>query len=157
MKILKWIGAALGVAVILLGAIYALRTDPWSFIPGKRLSGEEQPYPPDWSICNDHLTIAVETRPEDPYSVTVSCILHEGDLVFASIPGSTQEWAASIARDPRIRIKIGDGVYPVRGERALDLTLDDIMPSLRAKYPGIAESTAENPPEDIWFFRVRQR
>ena len=155
MKILQWIGAALGLAVLLLGALYALRSDPWSFIPGKRLSGEERPYPPDWSICNDHLTMAVETRPEDPYSVTVSCLLHEGALVFAATQGGAQEWAANIVRDPRIRIKLGDGVYPARGERAPDLTTDDLMPALMAKYPRIAEGAAENPPEDIWYFRVR--
>lgn len=157
MKILKWTGALLGLVVIVVGALYALRTDPWVMIPGKRLSGAELPYPPDWSICNNHLTMAVETRPEAPYSVTISCLFHEGTLVFAATQGSTQEWAANIVRDPRIRIKLGDGVYPARAERALDLTTDDIMPSLMAKYPEIAKNAAENPPEDIWYFRVGPR
>ncbi len=157
MKILKWIGAVLGAVVIVLGTLYLLRTDPLVIIPGKRLSGEELPYPPDWSVCNDHLTMAVETRPEDPYSVTVSCLLHEGTIIFAATAGSTQEWAANIVRDPNIRLKLGDGVYPARAERALDLTTADIMPALMAKYPSIAEGAAENPPEGIWYFRVRPR
>ena len=157
MKILKWIAVALGAACIALGALYALRADPWAFIPGKRLSGEELPYPPDWSICNDHLTMAVETRLEDPYSVTVSCLLHEDALIFSATKGSMQEWAANIVRDPRVRIKIGGGVYPARAERAPDLTTDDIMPALMAKYPRIAEGAAENPPQDIWYFRVGPR
>lgn len=32
---------------------------------GERLSGEELPTPPDWSVCNHHVTIAVEARPDD--------------------------------------------------------------------------------------------
>lgn len=43
MRILKWSGVALG----------------------NRLWGEELPTPADWSVCNDHVTIAVETRPDD--------------------------------------------------------------------------------------------
>ena len=59
MRILKWIGMALGALVVVAGALYLLRTDPIYMISGKRLSGDEQPYPADWSMCNDHQTIAV--------------------------------------------------------------------------------------------------
>ena len=154
MKILKWIGAGLGAAFIVLGALYLLRTDPVYMISGKRLSGTEHPYPPDWSICNDHVTIAVETRPEDPHSVTTVCVVHEGSLIIPAMQGSTKQWTANVVRDPRVRIKIGEAVYRARAERTLDLTPEDFVSAMLAARPEFGERVGEEPPEDVWFFRV---
>ena len=153
-KILKWIGAGLGAVVIVLGALYLLRTDPMYMISGKRLSGAELPYPPDWSICYDHLTIAVETRPEDPHSVTTTCVVHEGSLIIPAMQGSTKQWTANVVRDPRVRIKIGEAVYRARAERTLELTPEDFIAAVAAKRPEFSERSGKAPPEDLWFFRV---
>ena len=61
MRILKWTGMALSALVIVTGVLYLLRTDPIYMISGKRLSGDELPYPADWSMCNDHQTIAARS------------------------------------------------------------------------------------------------
>ena len=66
MGIFKWTGVVLGALVVVAGALYLLRTDPIYMISGKRLSGDELPYPADWSMCSDHQTIAVEARVDDP-------------------------------------------------------------------------------------------
>lgn len=157
MKILQWIGAGLGVAVIVLGALYVFRTDPMYMISGKHLSGVERPYPADWSGCNDHFTIAVETRPEDPHSVTTLCVLLEGSLIIPAMNGSTKQWTANVVRDPRVRIKIGEEVYPAKAERALDVAPEDFVSAVLAKQPELGERIGQEPPEDVWFFRVGPR
>lgn len=157
MKILKWIGAGLGVVIIVLGTLYLLRTDPVYMISGKRLSGAERPYPPDWSSCNDHITIAVETRPEAPHSVTTTCVVHEDSLIIPANGGSTKQWTANVVRDPRVRIKIGEAVYRARAERTLDLMPEDFIAAMIAKWPEFSERMGEEPPENLWFFRVGPR
>lgn len=157
MKILKWIGVVLGVIVIVAGALYVFRTDPIFMVSGKRLSGEELPYPADWSACNDHQTVAVETRVDDPHSVTTICFVHDGDLVIPAMSGSEKEWPAHVVRDPRVRVKIGDHVYPARAERMTDVSLDDLVESVAAKYPQIAERDPADAPQDVWLFRISAR
>ena len=158
MRILKWIGVALAASIIVLAALYAFRTDPVAMIAGKRLSGGEAPYPADWSVCNQYATVAVETRPEAPHSVTTLCVvLDDGTLIIPATEGSTKQWTANVAQDPRIRVKIGEVVYPARVERALDLTMADIAPAVQAKYPQVGADAEESPLEDFWIFRVMPR
>ena len=157
MKILKWIGVALGALVIVAGTLYLLRTDPINRISGKRLSGDEQAYPADWSMCNDHPTIAVEARVEDPHSVTTICFLHDGDLIVPALNGSQKQWPAMVVRDPRIRVKIGDAVYPARADRLTGASMPDVLASMAAKYPQIAERDSADAPRDLWLFRITAR
>ena len=157
MKILKWTGAGLGAVVIVAGVLYLLRSDPIYMISGKGLSGDELPYPADWSMCNDHPTIAVEARMDDPHSVTTICFVHEGDLIVPAMNGSEKQWPAMVVRDPRIRVKIGDAVYPARADRLMDVSMPDLFPSMAAKYPQIAERDPADAPQDVWLFRVSTR
>ena len=157
MKLLKWTAGVLGTLVILAGALYVFRTDPIFMVSGKRLSGEELPYPSDWSACNDHQTVAVETRVDDPHSVTTICFVHNGDLVIPAMNGSEKEWPAHVVRDPRVRVKIGDHVYPARAERMTEVSLEDLVESVAAKYPRIAERDPADAPQDVWLFRISAR
>ena len=157
MTVLKWIGGALAALAAVAALAYLFRTDPIYMIAGKRLSGEEQPYPPDWSACNQHPSIAVETRPEDPHSVTTLCFVLDGDLIIPAEAGSTKEWTANVVADPRIRLKLGDAIYPALAERDMALTIADVAPAAQAKYPQMAERRGDEPAEDVWLFRVRPR
>ena len=157
MKILKWAGVALGALVIVAGTLYLLRTDPINRISGKRLSGDEQPYPADWSMCNDHPTIAVEARIEDPHSVTTVCFLHDGDLIVPALNGSQKQWPAMVVRDPRIRVKIGDAVYPARADRLTGASMPDVLASMAAKYTQIADRDPADAPRNLWLFRITAR
>ena len=100
MRILKWTGVVLGAVVVVAGALYLLRTDPIYMVSGKRLSGDELPYPADWSMCSHHQTIAVEARVDDPHSVTTICFVHDGDLIVPAMNGSEKQWPAMVVRDP---------------------------------------------------------
>lgn len=155
MRVLRWLGIVLGTIVAVVGLLYFFRTDPVFMVSGKRLSGEELPTPADWSACNDHMTIAVETRVDDPHSVTTLCFVYKGDLIIPARAGSWKEWPAYVVADPRIRVKIGDVVYPARAERILDVSFADMLPSAAAKYPEISTwFDSDNPQEDVWVFRV---
>lgn len=157
MKLLTWTAGVLGTLVIVAGAVYVFRTDPIFMVSGKRLSGEELSYPSDWSACNDHQTVAVETRVDDPHSVTTLCFVHDGDLVIPAMNGSEKEWPAHVVRDPRVRVKIGDHVYPARAERMTEVSLNDLVESVAAKYPQIAERDPADAPQDVWLFRISAR
>ena len=158
MRILKWLASGLGVAVVVLGFLYALRTDPVFMVSGKRLSGEELPAPADWSVCNEHTTIAVETRPDDPHSVTTICFVHRGDLIVPAQDGAEKRWPAFVIADPRVRLKFGDAVYPGRAERISEIPWKEMLPSIAAKYPQVsAQFDPDDPPEGVWMFRVRAR
>ena len=157
MRILKWASVAVGALVIVAGTLYLLRSDPIHRISGKRLSGDERPYPADWSMCNDHPTIAVEARVEDPHSVTTVCFLHDGDLIVPALNGSEKQWPAMVVRDPRIRVKIGDAVYPARADRVTNASMPEVLASMAAKYPQIAERGPADAPRDLWLFRITAR
>ena len=157
MTILKWIGTIVAVVVVVVGAAYLFRTDPIFMVSGKRLSGEELPYPADWSMCNDHQTVAVETRLDDPHSVTTLCFVHDGALIIPAMNGSEKEWPAHVVRDPRVRVKIGEHVYPAQAERMADVSLEDLVASVAAKYPQIAEQDPADAPRDVWLFRISAR
>ena len=156
-KIAKYAGATLLVIALILSVAYQFRTDPIAMLAGKRLSGEEQPYPADWQVCNEHMTLAVESRPEDPHSVTTLCIVRNGTLYIPAVSGSRKKWPQYVLADSQVRIKIGDKVYPAKATRELDLSVDEIVSSGAAKYPYLADMEPEDLPKDVWFFRISQR
>ena len=157
MRILKWAGGALGAVIIVLGLLYGLRTDPVQMLAGKRLSGTERPYPEDWSACAQHPTIAIETRPDAPHSVTTVCVVLDGALVIPAREGGAKQWTANVLADPRVRVKIGDAVYPALAHRAQDIDPAAFAAAARAKYPQMAGDAGAGAPEDLWLFRVTPR
>ena len=68
----------------------------------------------DWSFSDEYTPIAVEVRPDEPHSVTTFAFLHEGSLHVPAMNGSEKEWPGIVLRDDRVRLKLGDNVYPVK-------------------------------------------
>ena len=156
-RVLKALGIAALVLVVVAGVAWLFRSDPIMMISGRTLSGEEIPYPENWDFTNDHFTIAVETRPEDPHSVTTVCFVHEGALYVPAQSGSSKRWPAYVLADPRVRIKVDGKIYPAKAERVLPLDLLDYRESLVAKFPMMADRKPEDLPPDIWLFRIGPR
>ena len=156
MKFLKYLGMAIGLLVVVGGIAWLLRTDPIGPLSGKKLSGEERPFPDDWSVVNEHPLCAIESRVDDPHSVTTVCFLHEGNLVIPAAEGSTKTWPQYVLADPRVRVKVGDAVYPARATRLIDFDADAVMASLLVKY-GDRAADAAAPPHDIWLFAISAR
>lgn len=155
-KVLKILSHIVLTALFIGYIAYQFRTDPISVISGQRLSGEEVAYPSDWDFTDEHMTIAVESRPGNPHSVTTWCWVMDGELYIPAGSGSTKDWPGYVTSDPRVRLKIGDSVYPVSLTRVMKMQTERVAEVAAGKYPRLADSTDEQI-ADIWLFRVGPR
>jgi hypothetical protein len=93
-----------------------LACDPVVMIPGGRLSGETKSVPADWSFSDEVETVQLETRPAKPYSVNIWGVASGEDFFIAS--GKAENaWAAHIAEDDRVRLRIDGTIYEMRALR----------------------------------------
>ena len=157
MRWLKRIGWAVAAVVVLAACARLIWTDPIGPLAGGRLSGSEAPFPADWDFSDAHFTIAVETRPEDPHSVTTICFVHEGTLIVPAQGGSDKAWTHYVLDDPRVRIKVGERVFPARATRILEPDPEDYFASAARKYKRMADRPGADRPEDICLFRIEPR
>jgi hypothetical protein len=156
MRILRIIGVFIAALVIGFAIIWLVRTDPMGPLSGRTVTGEEVAYPADWAFTNDHSLIAVETRPDDPHSVTTICLVVDGDLYVPAQNGSEKKWTQYVLDDARVRLKIGDRVYPARAVRVEPDDREPFLAAGRAKYSSMMSESQELPP-DIWLFRIEAR
>lgn len=135
---------------------------PCGPIPGGEISGEAVTEPvTDWIFTNDHSTIQVETRPEDPYSVTTWCFTDGPHLYVPSRGAAGKPWVEYVTADPRVRLRIGDEIYSGLAVRITDDgERQRVAYHLTEKYllarwgidPGDPQDYA-----DTWFFRIDPR
>ena len=92
----------------------ACSIDPSDERPGFGLSGEVNQQPvQDWSFTSDIKEIFIETATSYsiPHSVTAWCVTIGDELYVAADDADKKSWVANVARDPNVRLKIGDKVY----------------------------------------------
>ena len=155
MKILKILGVVVLVLVAVSAVVVGTRSDPLGPLAGRELTGEVvAERVSDWSFTDEHNLIAVETRPEAPHSVTTICIAYEGDLYVPASDASRKSWPYYAIADPRVRVKIGDLIYPARAPRVTDESLrPGLIAAARKKYD-LGED-AEGPALDqVWLFKI---
>ncbi len=128
--------------------------------PGLWLKGELVTAPvADWSFTDNIPLIQIQTHTRYwlPHSVTINCVSHQGKLYLYSYyaPGLTyphgRRWNEDVARDPRVRLKIGDKLY----DRTLALATDPaeqeaVREATSKKYPALKVA----PGGTIVLFRV---
>lgn len=124
------------------------------------LSGEVVTEPvTDWSFTDEFPSLYVETRTWYliPHSVTTTVTSHNGDLYLTSTyrDGGTfptgRVWNRHVARDPRIRFKIGEKLY--LGKISLVTDPEEkaaVLESKAKKYPELRSAPLEN----VQLFRV---
>lgn len=110
---MKTAGKALGVVVlVLLLTLVVLRVtglNPHERIPGLWLTGTLVTAPvTDWSYTDKIEAGAVQTRTWYllPHSVTTWFTAYNGQL-YLDTYHTTEQWPRDVARDPRVRLKIG--------------------------------------------------
>lgn len=143
-QILQVIGMVLVVTLGTLLVLYLNRSNPWGQIPGRRLVGEEVTGPiDDWNFTDQARVVTLEVRPAAPYSVIVSCLLHDG--VFHALATSIENrWVQFLLQDPNIRFKVGDQLYQGRATVVEDPELiHDLFDTLAQKYRGGVDRTPE--------------
>lgn len=109
-----------------LGMVILLASSAWGCIepqdrrPGTRLSGEVVSEPvSDWSFANEIQEVHLETKTWYlvPHSVTTVCVgvgenLYVPSVYFEGGAWPNKYWNSNVDRDPRVRIRIGDKIYP---------------------------------------------
>ena len=92
---------------------------PLGPFPGGRLQGVPASPPADWSGIGESKICEIETKPKDPYSVTVSCTVVDGQM-YVNAGGRESPWAANVIADPNVRLRIDGEIYPVQAVRVED-------------------------------------
>lgn len=118
--LLKVIGIILICLVLLLLVLSVTGFEPHGGTPGLWLKGQIVTVPvSDWSFTDTIPTIEVQTNTwyRIPHSVHTYCVSYSGQLYLTSVyrAGLTypngRSWNANVARDPHVRLKIGDKLY----------------------------------------------
>jgi hypothetical protein len=107
---------AIGFAACILSITLSLAcsSDPSDERPGFGLSGEVNQQPvQDWSFTSDIKEIFIETATSYsiPHSVTAWCVTIGDELYVAADDADKKSWVANVARDPNVRLKIGEKIY----------------------------------------------
>ncbi len=95
----------------------ACSIEPSDQRPGLGLSGEVNNQPVrDWSFASDAKEIFIETATAYfiPHSVTIWCLALGNQLYVGAYNADNKRWVANVARDPNVRLKIGNKIYEQR-------------------------------------------
>ena len=132
---------AVGVVVILYLIAIFIPIDPDERRPGTRLGGDlAADQDTDWSFVQGRTRAWVETRTPYlvPHSITVSAWADGGTLYVGCRDCLTKTWPRYVARDNRVRVKIGDAIYQRRAIRITDDAERQAVLGPAATRPGYA-------------------
>ena len=123
--------------------------DSWTCrVPGLWLRGDVITTPvTDWSFTDQYQTIKVQTRDRFllPHSIATYCVAYNGQLYVATSGAAVRSWPRNVARDPHVRLKVGDNLY----DRTLSVVTDpaerEAVLQVRAKkysqkYPPVGQT-----------------
>jgi hypothetical protein len=94
-------------------------------VPGLWLRGNLVTTPvADWSYTDQYQSIKLQTRTWYllPHSVTIWCIAYDGQLYVATSKAQVRQWPRNVARDPHVRLKIGNQLF----DRVLVVVTDPV-------------------------------
>ena len=146
-------GVRLFFAVIAM--LVAAGCEPTFVFAGGELAGTERPMPSDWGFTEDFGTVQIETRPTEPYSVNVWGVSVNRNFYVAASDASEATWAQAIEAEPRVRLRVGDDIYPLLAERTEDpQELAGVIDAYIDKYGGERERSFIR---HAWVFRLGPR
>ena len=143
--LLKFVGVILVGLVVLLAVARVTGFEPSARRPGLWLKGELVTTPvTDWSFTDKVQNVKLQSNSWYllPHSVTINCVSYKGQLYLDSFyaAGLTyphgRSWNEDVARDPHVRIELGDQLY----DRTLSYVTDPaeragVIEAKRKKYP----------------------
>jgi hypothetical protein len=143
--LLRIVGVVVVCLVLLLVVLSITGLEPRQRTPGLWLKGNLVTTPvTDWSFTDQVSTVEVQTRSRFliPHSVTTYCVALNGQLYLDSFypPGVEyphgRSWNENVARDPHVRLKIGNDLYDVTLVHVTDPAEKAALRELKAKkYP----------------------
>jgi hypothetical protein len=132
--------------LIALMVSLACSIEPSDERPGFWLSGEvNRQTVDDWSFTSDFKEIFIETATPYgiPHSVTIWCLALGNELYVGAYAADTKQWVANVARNPNVRLKIGDAIYERKLEPVADpATIAELNRGYARKYEYDAEEDA---------------
>jgi hypothetical protein len=158
----KIIGIIVICVVVVLVVLRITGFGPHGRIPGLWLNGSVVTTPvADWSFAGNYRTLEIQTHTPYflPHSVTVACITYMGQLYVGSIyePGFEyprgRSWNEYVARDARVRVKVGGNLYDATLVHITDPALvNAVLQAEQAKFSGFRVP----PGGSLQLFRVLQ-
>ncbi len=71
-----------------------------------------------FAFASDFKVLALETRPQHPYTVNLMVVVIDGQLYVDAAP--TRKWHDYIKMDPRVRVGLGGQIYRAVAEEVND-------------------------------------
>jgi hypothetical protein len=136
--LIKTIGIAL-VGLLVVGGTVVLGArwlyGPLGPIPGPELAGSVVTEPvDDWSFVDAIKVVQVETRPEDPYSVS-TWLTRTDDGIYVFAGNEESPWVQNIAEDSRVRIRIEGRIHELRAMSVANLETKRVfLTNMKSKY-----------------------
>lgn len=144
LKIFGWIVVCFAVLLVILRFTGFA---PTGRTPGLWLKGNVVTAPvSDWSFADKYPNVEIETRSGYwlPHSVTTNCVTYNHQLYVDSIyrPGlvypNGRSWNENVARDPHVRIKIGNQIYNCTLVHITDpVEIAAVLAAKAKKYPDL--------------------
>ena len=100
--------------------VFAILLTGCEYIPfsSGKLEGMVTKPPSDWSLVLNQEIIQIETNPETPYSVNLWIVnIDNTPHIFSG--DNLSQWAENILKNDQVKLKIGENIYPLRGERVV--------------------------------------
>lgn len=139
----------------LIAMLVTAGCEPTFVFAGGALAGTERPMPSDWGFTEDFDTVQIETRPIDPYSVNVWGVGVDRNFYVAASDASEATWAQAIQAEPRVRLRVGENIYPLLATRTEDpQELARVIDAYIDKYGGERERSFIR---HAWVFRLGPR
>jgi hypothetical protein len=145
--LLKIVGAIVGCLIVLLVVLRITGFPPHDRTPGLWLSGHLVTTPvSDWSFANKYETDEIQTNTGYwiPHSVTTYLVSYQGQLYVDSLYRAGlkypdgRSWNKNVARDPHVRIKLGDQLYDATLVHITDPALfAAVLQAKLEKYPDL--------------------
>ena len=146
--VIKVLGGIVACLIILLGVLRITGFEPSGQRPGLWLKGDLVTTPiTDWSFTDKYRTIKIQTNSPFllPHSVTTNFVIYNNQLYVDSIYPKGIEyphgrrWHENIARDPHVRIKIGNQLFDRQLVHVTDPVEAATVSDIKAKkYPSLA-------------------
>lgn len=126
---------------------------PVAVFPGGVLDGQVKSPPQSFAFARDAGTIQLETRPDDPYSVNIACVV-VGDALYVSAGDNKARWVENMEASPLVRLRIDGVVYELRAQRVTD---DAEMRAFADEWT--KNSWARDPTSlgEVWVYRMEAR
>ena len=93
------------VLVLFSLALASACSGPMGPIPGGELQGTPAPWPEDWSYTDDIENVLLQTRPQDPYSVTIWIVTVE-DKVYIAAGDEDAKWVQYMRANPNVILSV---------------------------------------------------